>query len=50
MAIPRWEVAKRIQIMSDIPVFETLAVTLSDHVATVRVNRPDNATAINTAT
>ena len=49
MAIPRWEVAKRIQIMSDIPVFETLAVTLSDHVATVRLNRPEKANAMNAA-
>ena len=35
--------------MSDIPVFETLAVTLSDHVATVRLNRPEKANAMNAA-
>ncbi len=35
--------------MSSIPVFETLAVTLGDHVATVRLNRPEKANAMNAA-
>ena len=29
------------------PTFETLAVTLQDHIATIRLNRPDKANAMN---
>mgnify|MGYP001003627049 FL=1 len=35
--------------MSNIPVFETLIVTLDDHIATVRLNRPEKANAMNAA-
>ena len=31
------------------PTFETLSVTLQDHIATVRLNRPDKANAMNAA-
>ena len=31
------------------PTFETLSITLQDHIATVRLNRPDKANAMNAA-
>jgi enoyl-CoA hydratase len=35
--------------MNTTPSFETLIVTLEDHIATVRLNRPEKANAMNAA-